>query len=75
MTTAVSKFRQVSRRRVHCMRLPFTDPAARGKHQDQQQGTRDTVAARHKETSADPDDPDLSALIGEPTVQEPDFRT
>jgi transcriptional regulator with XRE-family HTH domain len=52
----------------------FTDPAAREYHQDWEQGTVAMVAQLRAEAGADPDDPRLSALVGELSMKSDRFR-
>ncbi|MET8561022.1 helix-turn-helix domain-containing protein [Streptomyces flaveolus] len=68
-------FAAVPADRRNYLRLLFTDPAIRGMHRDWTHDARDAVAALRMEAAADPDDPDLAVLVGELTVQDPDFRT
>ncbi|TWF74572.1 helix-turn-helix protein [Pseudonocardia hierapolitana] len=61
--------------RRNYVRLLFTDPAVRGMHLEWQHDARDAVAALRMQAAADPDDPELAQLVGELSVQDPDFRT
>ncbi|WP_242188871.1 helix-turn-helix domain-containing protein [Saccharopolyspora soli] len=56
------------------VRLLFTHPVVRGMHLDWEHDARDAVAALRMEAAKDPDDPDLVQLVGELSVQDPDFR-
>ncbi|GAA2120342.1 helix-turn-helix domain-containing protein [Actinomadura napierensis] len=57
------------------VRLLFTHPGIRGMHLEWEHDARDAVAALRMEAAKDPDDPDLAQLVGELSVQDPDFRT
>jgi len=68
-------FARVPPARRNYVRLLFTDPVLRGMHRDWAHDARDAVAALRMEAAADPDDPELARLVGELSVQDPDFRT
>ncbi|MGC5311826.1 helix-turn-helix domain-containing protein [Micromonospora zamorensis] len=55
--------------------LLFNDPAVRDLHTDWEDAARTAVASLRMEVAKDPDDPELAALIGELSIQHPDFRT
>lgn len=57
------------------VRLLFTHPVIRGMHSDWAHDARDAVAALRMEAAEDADDPELARLVGELSVQDPDFRT
>ncbi|GLP69296.1 transcriptional regulator [Streptomyces sp. TUS-ST3] len=61
--------------RRNYLRLVFTHPAVRQLHQDWAHDAREAVAALRLEAAADADDPDLATLVGELSLQDPDFRT
>jgi transcriptional regulator with XRE-family HTH domain len=61
--------------RRNYVRLLFTDPVIRGMHAEWAHDARDAVAALPMEAAKDPDDPGLAWLVGELSVQDPDFRT
>ncbi|WP_329438297.1 helix-turn-helix transcriptional regulator [Streptomyces canus] len=61
--------------RRNYMRLLFTNPVVRQLHQDWAHDAREAVAALRMEAATDPDDPDLAQLVGELSLQDPDFRT
>ncbi|MCX4403846.1 MULTISPECIES: helix-turn-helix domain-containing protein [unclassified Streptomyces] len=61
--------------RRNYMRLLFTDPMVRQLHQDWASDAREAVAALRMEAAGNPDDPDLAQLVGELSLQDPDFRT
>ncbi|QLJ02704.1 helix-turn-helix transcriptional regulator [Streptomyces sp. NEAU-sy36] len=60
--------------RRNYMRLLFTHPLVRQLHQEWAHDAREAVAALRMEAAADPDDPDLAQLVGELSLQDPDFR-
>jgi len=61
--------------RRNYVRLLFTDPVVRGMHLEWQHDARDAVAALRMQAAADPDDRELTRLVGELSVRDPDFRT
>ncbi|AGM03397.1 helix-turn-helix domain-containing protein [Amycolatopsis keratiniphila] len=61
--------------RRNYLRLLFTDPEVRRMHADWAHDAREAVAALRMEAAADPDDPDCARLVGELSLQDPDFRT
>jgi transcriptional regulator with XRE-family HTH domain len=68
-------FGSVPAARRNYVRLLFTDPGLRAMHADWAHDARDAVAALRMEAADDPGDPDLARLVGELSVQDPDFRT
>ncbi|KUN18589.1 XRE family transcriptional regulator [Streptomyces antibioticus] len=74
-TALYTDFGAVPAARRNYLRLMFTDPAIRGMHREWAHDARDAVAALRMEAAADPDDPDLAALVGELTIRDSDFRT
>jgi hypothetical protein len=56
------------------VRLLFTDPVIRGMHLEWDHDARDAVAALRMKAIEDPGDPELAQLVGELSVQDPDFR-
>jgi transcriptional regulator with XRE-family HTH domain len=68
-------FAHIPADRRNYVRLLFTDPAMRNLHTDWQDAARGAVASLRMEAAHDPDDPDLAVLVGELSVQDPDFRT
>jgi len=52
----------------------FLDPAIRAMHREWAHDARDAVAALRMEAAAETDDPDLTRLVGELTLQDTDFR-
>ncbi|MGC0398122.1 transcriptional regulator with XRE-family HTH domain [Streptomyces sp. SAI-126] len=61
--------------RRNYLRLVFTHPTVRQLHQDWAHDAREAVAALRLEAAADADDPELATLVGELSLQDPDFRT
>jgi transcriptional regulator with XRE-family HTH domain len=74
-TALYTDFAAIPAARRNYLRLMFLDPAIRGMHREWAHDARDAVAALRMETAADTDDPDLARLVGELTIQDPDFRT
>jgi transcriptional regulator with XRE-family HTH domain len=68
-------FGQYPAGRRNYVRLLFTDPAVRGLHAEWEHDASDAVAALRMEAAKDPDDPELARLVGDLSVQDPDFRT
>jgi transcriptional regulator with XRE-family HTH domain len=60
--------------RRNYVRLFFNDPAFRAMHLDWEHDARDVVAALRMQAAHTPDDPQLAQLVGELSVQDPDFR-
>jgi len=67
-------FAQVPIRQRNYVRLLFTHPAFRALHLAWEHDARTAVAALRMEAAHDPGDPDLAVLVGELSVQDPDFR-
>ncbi|MCD2195867.1 helix-turn-helix transcriptional regulator [Actinomycetospora endophytica] len=55
-------------------RLVFLDPTVRELYTDWPGAARGIVASLHLEAGRHPQDPDLAALVGELSLQDPDFR-
>jgi transcriptional regulator with XRE-family HTH domain len=68
-------FAQLPSARRNYVHLLFTDPVVRGMHLDWHHDARDAVAALRMEAAKDPGHPELTQLVGELSVQDPDFRT
>lgn len=60
--------------RRNYLRLLFTNPAVRTLHENWAHDAREAVAALRMEAAADAADPDLARLVGDLSVQDPDFR-
>ncbi|MEV0211322.1 helix-turn-helix domain-containing protein [Streptomyces sp. NPDC050788] len=74
-TALYTDFAALPASRRNYMRLLFTDPVVRALHRAWAHDAREAVAALRMEAAADPDDPDLAKLVGELSLQDPDFRT
>ncbi|WP_225846494.1 helix-turn-helix domain-containing protein [Streptomyces sp. HPF1205] len=61
--------------RRNYMRLLFTHPVVRELHRDWAHDAQEAVAALRMEAAGDPDDPELAQLVGELSLQDPDFRS
>jgi transcriptional regulator with XRE-family HTH domain len=57
------------------VRLLFTHAAVRDLYTEWEHDARTAVAALRMEAARDPDDPELAQLVGELSVQDPDFRS
>lgn len=73
-TALYTDFAALPAGRRNYLRLMFLDPHIRALHRDWAHDARDAVAALRMEAAADTDDPDLARLVGELTIQDPDFR-
>jgi transcriptional regulator with XRE-family HTH domain len=67
-------FGAVPAARRNYVRLLFTDPVVRGMHAEWDHDARDAVAALRMEAADEPGDPELSQLVGDLSVSDPDFR-
>ena len=67
-------FARIPEDRRNYVWLVFADPAVRNRFADWEQTARTGVAFLRMEAARYPDDPRLTALIGELSVQDPDFR-
>jgi transcriptional regulator with XRE-family HTH domain len=68
-------FEQIPAGRRNYLRLLFAHPGVRAMHAEWEHDARTAVAALRMEAAQVPDDPDLAVLVGELSVQDPDFRT
>ncbi|HTJ70609.1 MAG TPA: helix-turn-helix domain-containing protein [Actinospica sp.] len=69
-------FAAVPPRERNYIRLLFTHPAMRALHRDWEHDARSAVAALRMQAGPDAaDDPELAALVGQLSLQDPDFRT
>jgi hypothetical protein len=68
-------FAQIRGAHRNYVRLLFTDPTIRALHADWANDARTAAAALRMEAARAPDDPPLATLVGELSVQDPDFRT
>ncbi len=62
------------RARRSCAWLLFLDPPTRRLYPDWERVARDTVGALRRDAGRRPDDPELVRLVGELSVEDPDFR-
>ncbi|MFE6037333.1 helix-turn-helix domain-containing protein [Streptomyces sp. NPDC056452] len=70
----VTDFGKVPEKQRNYVRILFTDPAMRTLYADWETVARTCVAQLRMEAAKYPDDPRLTALVGELSVQDPDFR-
>ncbi|NDZ80679.1 helix-turn-helix domain-containing protein [Streptomyces sp. SID10853] len=71
----VTDFSQVPEKHRNYVRILFTDPSMRTLYADWKSVARTAVAQLRMEAAKYPDDPRLTALVGELSVRDPDFRT
>ncbi|MFD7119922.1 helix-turn-helix domain-containing protein [Streptomyces sp. NPDC059922] len=70
----VTDFGRIPERHRNYVRLVFTDPAMRTLYSDWETVARTCAAQLRMEAAKYPDDPRLAALVGELSVQDPQFR-
>jgi transcriptional regulator with XRE-family HTH domain len=70
----ITDFSQIPEDQRNHVRLVFTDPAIRHLYADWEGVARSNVAMLRMDAAENPDDPRLAALVGELSVQEPQFR-
>ncbi|MGW1316573.1 helix-turn-helix domain-containing protein [Streptomyces sp. NPDC002426] len=70
----VTDFSAVPEKHRNYVRILFTDPAMRTLYADWKSVARTSVAQLRMEAAKYPDDPRLTALVGELSIQDPDFR-
>ena len=70
----LTDFSRIPDKKRNYIRLVFTDPAARTLYEDWETVARTTVAQLRMEAADSPDDPELTALVGELAVQDAQFR-
>ncbi|MFJ4839701.1 helix-turn-helix domain-containing protein [Streptomyces sp. NPDC088746] len=68
-------FSLLPRERRNFVRLVFRDPTVRALYTDWEYMARACVAQLRMEAARDPENPRLTALVGELSVRDPDFRT
>ena len=68
-------FAEIPARERNYIRLLFTHPAMRALHRDWDHDARSAVAALRMQTGPDSADPELASLVGQLSIQDPDFRT
>lgn len=71
----ITDFEAVPEKHRNYVRILFTDPAMRTLYADWKGVARMAVATLRMEAAKYPDDPRLTALVGELCVQDEDFRT
>ncbi|MDT0432836.1 MULTISPECIES: helix-turn-helix domain-containing protein [Streptomyces] len=71
----ITDFGKLPEKHRNYVRVLFTDPAMRTLYADWKTVARTCVAQLRMEAAKYPDDPRLTALVGELSVQDPDFRT
>jgi transcriptional regulator with XRE-family HTH domain len=76
MATALfsTDFAKVPKQQRNCVRLLFNDPAMRTLHADWNASARNAVAVLRQHAAACPGDRRLTALVGELSVQDEQFR-
>lgn len=57
------------------VRLMFLDPTMRALHSNWERSARTAVSALRMHAARCPDDPELTRLVGELSIEDPDFRT
>lgn len=70
----VTDFAQIPKNKRNYIRLVFTDPAMRSLYADWDTVAHTCVALLRREAAQYPDDPQLTALVGELSVQDAQFR-
>lgn len=70
----VTDFARLPDNKRNYVRLVFTDPAMRSLYADWETVAHTCVALLRREAAEYPDDPQLTALVGELSVQDPQFR-
>lgn len=68
-------FDAVPARERNYVRLMFLDPTMRALHPHWERSARTAVSALRMHAARFPDDPELARLVGDLSVQDPDFRT
>ncbi|MEV7110986.1 helix-turn-helix domain-containing protein [Streptomyces anulatus] len=71
----ITDFGKVPEKHRNYVRILFTDPMMRRLYADWKSVARTAVAQLRMEAAKYPDDPRLTALVGELSVQDADFRT
>ncbi|MCW2903499.1 MAG: helix-turn-helix domain protein, partial [Streptosporangiaceae bacterium] len=70
----VTDFAHIPEKNRNYIRMAFTDPAMRTLYADWETVARTCVAQLRMEAAKYPDDPRLTALVGELSIQDPHFR-
>jgi transcriptional regulator with XRE-family HTH domain len=73
-TALYTDFGQLPPRHRNYVRLLFTHPTVRALHTEWEHDARTAVATLRMQAARDPDDPELAQLVGDLSVQDPDFR-
>ncbi|GHG44599.1 MULTISPECIES: helix-turn-helix domain-containing protein [Amycolatopsis] len=73
-TALFTDFEAIPPNRRNYLRLLFTNEQVRTMHENWPHDAREAVAALRMEAAADTTDPDLARLVGDLSVQDPDFR-
>ncbi|MEU4780594.1 helix-turn-helix transcriptional regulator [Micromonospora sp. NPDC023633] len=73
--TMITDFGKVAEKHRNYVRILFTDPAMRTLYADWESVARTAVAQLRMQAAKYPDDPRLAGLVGELSVQDPQFRT
>lgn len=71
----ITEFSEIPEHQRNFVRLAFTDPRTRGMMRDWEDVARTCVAFLRMEAAHNPEDPRLTALVGELCVRDPDFRS
>ncbi|CAM5735136.1 Helix-turn-helix domain-containing protein OS=Streptomyces tendae OX=1932 GN=GUR47_24515 PE=4 SV=1 [Streptomyces tendae] len=67
-------FARIPERKRNFVRLVFREPAVRALYPDWEWVAQTTLAQLRREAARDPKDPRLAELVGELSLQDPDFR-
>ncbi|WP_216910508.1 helix-turn-helix domain-containing protein [Nocardia noduli] len=74
-TALYTDFSRLAPQHRNYVHLLFTDQVIRQLHRNWEHDARDAVAALRMQAAADPADPHLASLVGELTINDPDFST
>lgn len=72
--SVVTDFARIPQKKRNYVRLVFTDSAVRSLYADWEAVAHTCVAQLRREAATDPDDPELTALVGELSVHDAQFR-
>ncbi|MEU6511231.1 helix-turn-helix transcriptional regulator [Streptomyces sp. NPDC046942] len=70
----IANFAEIPEKKRNYMRILFSEPTLRNLYDDWESVARTAVAQLRMEAAKYPDDSRLTALVGELSVQDPDFR-
>ncbi|WP_330456000.1 helix-turn-helix domain-containing protein [Streptomyces sp. NBC_00820] len=73
-STLLGGFADIPEKQRNYVRMVFLDPAVRALYRDWEEVARTGVAQLRMEAARDPQDPRLTALVGELSVRDDDFR-